>query len=133
VAVGIAALVAVAGLAWWFVSQEPSGDQPVPVEPRPVETPPSPVATAPEWIATQEPLENRSGADIVARRDPRPDAPELETLAPGAMRPALGVTGPVLGADINGVRWLSYPTPISDVRGFVRQDDIDAPGSNAER
>ena len=47
------------------------------------------------------------------------------------IRPALGVTGRVLASDIDGVRWLSYPTTISDVRGFVRQADIDAPAPHA--
>jgi len=126
-AVGIAAVIAVAGLAWWFVSKEPAVDRPVTAEPGPVETAPGLVETVPEWIAMEQALENRSGGDVVARREPRPDAPELETLGPGAMRPALGVAGPVLEADIDGVRWLSYPTPVQDVRGFVRQTDIDTP------
>jgi hypothetical protein len=29
------------------------------------------------------------------------------------------------------VRWLSYPTSVDDVRGFVRQSDIVPPASGA--
>jgi hypothetical protein len=120
---GIAAFAAMVVVVGAFLAFGPLGDPPAEVETEPpvVEVEP------PRWTAVAQTVENRSGGDVVARRAPRLDAAELEVLGPGAIRPAIGVTGSVMTADIDGVTWLNYPTPIADVRGYVPEADISAP------
>jgi len=126
--VGIAVIMALAIVAAGLFAFGPFGSEPAVVKPDP---PGGETEATPQWTAAGDTVENRSGGDVIARRLPRLDASELETLAPGAIRPALGVDGPVLAAEVDGVRWLSYPTPVTDVRGFVQQADLATPDPEA--
>jgi hypothetical protein len=121
-AAAVVVLAVVAVVAVPSIRQSIIGPDPVEINP-----PPTPPQEQPVWQVVDRLVENKSGKDVVAYSAASIHSKPLETLSPGVIRPLVAVNGKVESAEVSGVVWVSYPTQVPEVRGFVRAMDLEPP------